>query len=178
MELNSEQYERIARWLDGEGVALSGEELAAAGEVRSGEAVLRARLGEAAVPARAMARARRRLRAAAAGRPAVRGRFIGVAAAGAALAASIVVAWALRAGGPAPLPQPGGGAVPVAVWLGAMEVPPGGEAIHLLAGELDRFEAELAISRTPATVDWQLDTVQQEIDSFWQDEPSWETPES
>jgi hypothetical protein len=189
MELNSEQYERIGRWLDGERVELAPEELAAAQEVRAGESALKAALGEPAFPRRAMARVSRRMQAALAARPAargrwvgdtpraVRGRYIGVAAAGAAVAAALILAWAVRLHQPqVPLP-PGGGSIPLDEWVRAMEVPPGGDAIHLLAREVDRFEAELAVSWTPPALDWQMDSVQDDINNFWQDDPPWEVPE-
>jgi len=175
MELNSEQYERIARRLDGETVELTAEEQAAASEIQSGEAALRRSLGEEAVPARALARARRQVRAATGRRFVARARFVGVAAAGLAVAAAIVIAWAIRLHGPpAPHARP---AVPAEVWAQAIAEPPGGEAIQFLSRELDRFEAELAVSRPPASEDWQIDSVQREIDTFWRDEPSVEIPE-
>ena len=174
MELRSEQYERIALRLDGEAVDLTAEELAAAREIQAGEAALQRSLGAPAVPARALARARRQLRAATGRRIAVRARFVGVAAAGVAIAAAIVVAWAIRLHGPpAPPTLP---AVPPEVWAQAIAEPPGGEAIQFLSRELDRFEAELAVSKPPS-VDWQIDSVQHEIDNFWREEPPVEVPE-
>lgn len=183
MELNSEQYERIARRLDGERTELSPAEQAAAMEIVADEATLAVALGEPVVPARAMARASRRLQASLAARPAVtqrhaatarpgvRGRFIAVVAAGAAVAAAILMVWAFRAREPqAPTPSD----VPVDYLVRV----PGGEAIQSLAREVDRFEADLAVSRAPAVVDWQIDSVQHEIDTFWQDEAPWEVPES
>jgi hypothetical protein len=183
MELNSEQYERIARWLDGEAVELAPEERAAAREVRAGEAGLKAALGEPAAPARAMERASRRLRAALSARPgaaarrAVRGRYIAVAAAGAAVAAALVIVSALGLRAPQPAWPAGDVSVPTYVWVGTLEDPPGGVAIHMLAREVDRFAADLAVSRAPSVMDWQIDSVQHELDNFWQEEPSWEPPE-
>jgi hypothetical protein len=184
MTLNNEQYERIARRLDGEELSLSAEESAAAAEIRAGETALGTALGEPAVPHRAMARAQRLLRSATARRVVVRARFIGLAAAGAAVAAALLIALALRVagppGGPVAAPPNNGiasAAVPVDVWLGAMSTPPGGAAIHLLSGEMDRFEADLAGSRPAGAMDRQMDSVQQDIDRFWTDDSSAETSE-
>jgi hypothetical protein len=184
MTLNNEQYERIARWLDGEMVSLTDEESAAAGEVRSGEARLRTALGAEAVPHRAMASARRTLRAATGRRVVLRARFIGAFAAGAAIAAALFITLVLRHAGPPNTPvgeTPGREVakadVPVDVWLGALEAPPGGVAINLLCGEMDQFEAELAESKPPGAMDRQIDTMQQDIDQFWTEDGSSETPE-
>ncbi len=169
MELNGDQYERIGLWLDGEAVELTPEEQAVAREIRAGEASLAGAMGAAAVPGKAMRRARRAIRSAAGRRWAVRARFVAVAGAGAAVAATILVAWAIRLQ-TATTPAPGRES-DMDAWVQAIQEPPGGAAIHQLARELDRFEAELAVSRPPEIVDWQIDSVQQAIDSFWQDEP-------
>jgi hypothetical protein len=181
MELNRDQYERIGRWLDGEALDLSPEERAVAREVQAGEAALKAIMGEPSVPARAMARAARRMDAAlaapAARRRIPRGRYVAVAASGAAVAAAIVIVSISGLLAPRAVPPPADTSVPTYVWVGAMEEPPGGEAIHLLAREVDRFAAELTASRPPPAVDWQIDSVQRELDNFWQDGPAWEAPE-
>ena len=180
MELNEKQYERIALWLDGQPADLTADERAAAEEIRSGEAALRIAMPVEAVPARAMAAARRKVRAATVRHIAVRGRFIGVAAAGAAVAAALVIAWTLRVPNP-PVRAPGMAhkvTVPPEVWAQAIGEPLGGEAIQGLARELDGFEAELAVFSAPVPADWQVDAVQHEIDDFWKDDSSPSAPDS
>jgi len=153
MELNSEQYERIGLWLDGEAVELTPEEQAVAREIRAGEASLAGAMREPAVPGKTMRRARRAIRSAAGRRWAVRARFIAVAGAGAAVAAAILVAWAIRLQTATMNGSSPQGTDLVDAWVQATQEPPGREAIHQLSRELDRFEADLAVSHPPETVD-------------------------
>jgi hypothetical protein len=197
MELSREQHERLASLLDGEagggdsswppsadGQGLSEEEQAVLREIRVGEASLNAALGEPAVPPQAMARAMRRMRAALAARPAgeaaparrVRGPFVGIAAAGAAVAAAILLIGIVhRAVIPTKTESPVAGTEATFEYMVGV---PGGEAIQSLAREVERFEAELAVTQTPLGVDWQIDSVQNEIDSFWDDSLAGQTPQS
>ena len=124
-------------------------------------------------------------RSAAAGRRTpVRARFLGLAAAGAAVAAALIVAWTLHVAGPtAPVggPQPNARSPPrptspspSTFWITG---PPGGEAILLLSSDLDQFESELVVTKGPALMDSQFDSVQQDIDNFWSDESSPAAPQ-
>ena len=179
MTLTEEQYERIACWLDGESVELSGDERAAAEDIRLTEARLAGPMLDVKVPAQAMARARRRLTAATAARPVRRARFAARAVAAAAVAAAIIIALATLLNGPDETGRQKNGAgvaQDVKVWVDSMEQAPGGEDIEMLAGELDELEAELAVSRLSA-LDRRIESVQQEIDDFWLDEPLTWTPE-
>ena len=177
MALTEEQYERIARWLDGESVELSAEERAAAEEVRGAEARLAGPMREVEVPARAMARARRRL-AAATARPTLRARRVAVAAGAAAVAAAAVIALLMFLGGPerqkADRDLVGDQTIPVEVWVATVQQTPGGDDIALLADELDKLEAELAWSESAQPLDRQIESLTRELEQFWlEDSPDW-----
>ena len=177
MALTEEQYERIGRWLDGESVELSANERAAAEEIRGAEAHLAGPMRDVEVPARAMARARRRLVAATA-RPALRVRFVGIAAGAAAVAAAVVIALLTFLAEPDSRKpdrnQADDQTIPVEVWVAAVQQTPGGDDIALLADELDKLEAELAWSETAQPLDRQIESLARELDQFWlEDSPDW-----
>jgi hypothetical protein len=107
---------------------------------------------------------------------------VGAFAAGAAVAAAILIALMARLASPPGRPvdsHPGdqiaNADVPLDVW---MTGPPGGEAIHLLAGQLDQFEADLSVSKPVPVMDRQIDSIQRDIDNFWTEDSSSEAPQS
>jgi hypothetical protein len=172
MTLNEQQYERIARWLDGEALQLTAEEMSAALEVRAGEAGLAGMLADVIVPPGAMARANRRLVAATAGawrRVAVRW-CVGAAS---VAAAAIIAVTVLLHNNPTPI-RPDrplvAAAVPYDVWVGSMEPSAAGTELTVVGDELDRLQAELETPRSAMPVDRQIDSIQQDIYNFWVDD--------
>lgn len=170
MNPTERQYERIARRLDGEDVALSAEELAAAEDIRRGERFLAGRL-DVSIPPEAMEHLRRRTSAELA-RPRRRTVKIGYVAAAAAAAAILiaVVSFRMMPHRPqSPLAISSDQAAEADALLWASEPDP---AIDMLARELDELEAEILVSLPPAQVDMELEAIGQDIEEFWLDDPS------
>jgi hypothetical protein len=147
MELTEQQFERIARWLDGQELDLTAPERAAAEDLRRLEAQTGALL-DVALPPEAMVRARRRMLQELAGRRRRTLRWAGVLGAAAAAAAAIIVVLSLRPG-----PPPGDVSQPPPLLLADVpEAPTQGE-IDLLDKEVRDLEARLITSTLPGPED-------------------------
>jgi len=173
MEPNDQQYERIARWLDGEPVELTDEERSVAEEIRRSEGELGTIL-PATPPAKAMIRARRRMQAELARPRRARMPSVRYAAVAAAAAAAILIALAMfwHSARPGSLeivipPLPPDVLVAEASKVGAAV------ELEVLEQEIDALEAELltTVWPPPAEMDADFDEVEQEMDEFWMEEP-------
>ena len=195
MNLTERQYERIARCLDGEAVALSADEQAACDEIAADQAQLATVLSAPAeasrevlrqtgvlaqigmqekllgemldvdVPQAAIDRAWGRTQTAIA-RPRRILLRLGAVAASVAIAAGVLLTLTLIG------PQPGGPVAPTAqaeayvASVVAVQDP----AIELLAAEIDQLEAEVLASVPPASLDIGLDQAERAIEEFWLDD--------
>ncbi len=172
MNMNEQQYERIARWLDGETIELTPAEQAVAQEIRGDEAAIAETMTDVQTPLAAMARARRRMTAAAggAGQRVIRLAF---GAMGAAAAAAVVLAVSLVWTQPKPLVAPGATNhdIPAEVWIGAMTPSTQMEAIAALSDSIDRLASEVATSKSALPVDHEIESIQDELNDFWQEDP-------
>ncbi|MBS3820646.1 MAG: hypothetical protein GVY16_11920 [Planctomycetes bacterium] len=174
MDATEQQYERIARYLDGETVDLTDGERALAAEIRQGFTALADHL-PAAPPVESTDRARRRLVAAVAGR--LRLRSIGrvMAVAGMAAAAVLVLIGAQRLwmpDAPGPIAP---SYVPTAVMRDAIENEPDTFDVELalIAEDVLQQQAEfadVAQASKPTVLDGGLQDLQEELDTFWLDE--------
>ena len=154
MKPTEEQFERVARWLDGEPVELSAAEREIADAIQRDERRMAAEL-DVSTPTAAMARARRRATAALAGR---RRRWWPAVAATAAAAAIVLVAISLRGPTP-PIDPPGGDAVPMEVVLADV----GEVDLDLLAEEVETLAAEVRLSGIPGGSAGALDPSVEEL---------------
>ena len=155
MQWNEQQAERIARWLDGEDVALTDAERADAEALRNEQQAV-GRLLDAAPPRRAMDRARRRLLAELA-RPQRRKRRIGILVGAAAAAVILIVATAALVVNRKPTAvietqaqQP----VTIEELVEAARQSEFDDEIDLLAGEVDRLRAEMVVSTSAEDDFW------------------------
>jgi hypothetical protein len=171
MMLNERQYERVARWLDGEDVELAPDECAAAEEIRRHEAALAAVL-DASPPAETRRRAHRRLVAALA-HPRIGWWRVAAAAAAAAAAALIVIAFTRKPPEPQPTPtvvKPTEGLhdeEPIEALLGLSAE----DEIDLLTTELVELTADIAAAEGPAgragDIDLQIEVLEKELEEFY-----------
>lgn len=169
MELDERQYERIARWLDGEAVELTAAERHAADEIAGLEEGVGAAMN-VQTPLAAMERARMRMRAAAA-TPRYRLLRIGTYAAAAA-AAVLFITTALPTGTPNKPAMVGGvasGEVPLDVWVQSMNPPADSVAITLVAEQADSLAADMAAAKPMPAVDRGIESLQQDIKDMWLD---------
>ncbi|MCD4824999.1 MAG: hypothetical protein K8S55_10340 [Phycisphaerae bacterium] len=179
MNMTDEQYERIARYLDGEEVSppLSAEELAVAEEIGQAETKLTGLL-DVALPAAAEDRAKRRAVAAMAGRRRASrvGRAFGVGLSIASAAAVLLFAvniW--RETFRPPTQEPPTPVVSTNVWVKAMQIGDNDEfaiELDILAEQLDTEEAEIVdltiADSSPATgFDNSMEYLQESVDKFW-----------
>lgn len=163
MKPGTEQFDAVARWLDGQAVELTAQEKALAEELQANERQVGPLL-EAPMDAAVLEHVRQRLR----NRRVVWRRVVQlryVASAAASAAAVLLVALTLNPGRPnqAPAPQAAEAATP-APGFSAQE-----EELVLLARDLDALEAEMTIRRTP-TVANDIDSLQSDINNFWSEE--------
>lgn len=195
MNLTEQQYERIARRLDGEAVALSAGEQAACAEIAADEARLARALSISAeagsevlrqteilaqigmqekllgemldvdVPQIAIDKAWERTQTATARSQRTLFR-VGAIAASIAIAAGVMLTLTLIGS------QQGGPAAPAAQAEAyvASVVAAQDPAIELLAAEIDQLEAEVLASAPPASLDIGLDQAERAIEEFWLDD--------
>ncbi len=154
MNLSDRQYERIARYMDGEAVELDAEELAAAELIGRQERQL-GRLLDARVPPETLADAEVRLAAAIAPRRKRPLRYAYYAAAVAAAALVLVVVNLPH--GPAPQPV---AEIPAEVLFEGYNAPAEETELTSIAQEIDRLDEQLATSTPPMPheaflLDWQ-----------------------
>lgn len=168
MELNEQQYQRVARFLDGEPLELTGEERAVALEIRIGLEGLDV-LKQIQPSSGAMAMARKRM-AGEASRPGRRGLRIACFATAVAAAAILLAVMALPPDG---IDQPG---PPIVI------LPPDVEAaiydsenddpdLYFIASELAELEADVYTPVLAMPVETGSDAIGQPRDIFWTDEP-------
>ena len=168
MTLNNEQYERIARRLDGQDIQLSGEEQALADALRAQEQYLDTML-PVPVPPEVLRRMDRRLTAALA-RPPHRVRWIGVAA---AAAAAVVIAVLVQVflNRPEQTPPDPLAGVPTET-LFELSTTNGNGELTELAKEIDELEAENFVSIFSSVDESQIESLEREIEQTSPKEPS------
>ncbi|NLW86960.1 MAG: hypothetical protein GXY38_08820 [Planctomycetes bacterium] len=172
MNLDRQQYEKVARSLDGESVELRADEQACAADVRRLENELDA-LFDCAAPAASMASARRRMLDELSAATRRRRRFK-LAARLAPLAAAAMIVLALGLWRSRPPGQPSNtpelADIGNAAYFALVHQTNDDAALTVLQNEMEIFAAELANSSVSA-VDLHMDSIQDQIDSFWLDEP-------
>jgi len=168
MILREEQYERIARWLDGETVDLSADEQAAAREIRERESLLSERLDVHAAP-EVFASVERRV-AAKLARPRVRWVWAGAAV---AAAAAIVLAslWFLRTEDVPPMPAPGLDLTQAThqELFAALQASTDAGELDLVDRDLSELEADVLVIQAATAEDLRLKALEREIEEFWLD---------
>ncbi len=166
MNINDEQYERIARRLDGSQSPLSEQEQAAADDIARDENWLSRRLDPGAPGLqRAMACARNRLAAAVAARPR-RSVYMGYAASVMSAAALILMTFSFIT------MMQGGADVETPVTVSPPDdllfsPPQNNYDIAIIATQMDEFEADLASSSLPGEIDVWMNELQDDMDEFW-----------
>lgn len=171
MEMTEKQYERIARWLDGQEVTLNEAERIVADEIGRDERMLASAV-PADAPREALGRACRRM-AAELARP-TRRLWIGRFAAAAAAAAAIIVVAALLTTTPPlrdPLPPKPPGPVMADVSIETLieemeESLRPGVVVQLLAGELEAIEADMLVTAEIGDMDLQINAIEDEFDDI------------
>ncbi len=164
--LNEEQYERIAGWLDGEAVELSGDERAAAEEIRSDEAHIAAAM-EMPAPRAATDRARRRLTAALA-HPKLRWRRVGTFAAASAAAAALLAVLLWQPGPQQPTTHAAGTpGLTDSAFIAALEAASAEDEIDLISNDLDEVAADITVAAGPAPLEMQIDALEKTLDEFY-----------
>lgn len=168
MQANERQYERVARWLDGERLELTPEEHALAEEIRRNERSLARDLPAEAPPA-AMQRAERRLHAATAARPRP-WKWIGAGAAVAAGVVALILAIGLFGGDDTPVArkprnaaEPGGPTV--AQQVDAAEQDFAALEDVVAEDEYDAISEEIAAASEMAWAE-EADAIEQQIDAL------------
>ena len=169
MPLNEEQYERIARWLDGEPIELSEVERAVAEEIRRDEAFV-ASLAPVQAPTTALDRARRRMTAELA-RPSHRTNWVGrFAVAAAAVAIAVLAAWMLMSDPgtkktPIAKPGPENGEVPFEVVLEHMDDDTQLDEIDVLGDELAELRADIFLTMDEPEIDTEINALESELEN-------------
>ena len=168
MNLNDEQLERIARYLDGEPVDLTPQERPFAERFAADERTI-GELLEAPAPAAAMARAGRRLRAAVVP---VRRPLRLVSAVGLAAAAAILLAAALWLPTlPQHVPASGSGDELLA---SVYSRPDRDVDLDVLGEQIEMLEAEIVLIAPVSPLETEIDAIEQKLDTFWlQDADAW-----
>ena len=167
MELNERQYERVGRRLDGEQIDLTPDELNAAAEIRRMETLLSAML-HAPDSRMAIERARRKMLGEL-GRPKWRTRWVLVPAAAAAILVAITAIWLWPRDTNVPPPPVAGDEV-AEIYAHLDE----NVDLDLIGEELQALEAEMIVSVPAATLDAELQDLEETLDTFWLEEaPIW-----
>lgn len=171
MMWNEQQYERIARYLDGEPVALTVEEQAMAETFRREEADLAAMLVE--TPSRAaLDRSMRRVRAELA-RPMHHWSYRGISVAAAAMVLAVIgisLLWPMFQQPPRAESASG------ADWAGLMKIYDSARLddtnvdLDLLDNQLLELQAEMAAIPTVNRIEAELDLLERNLGNFWLDE--------
>ena len=159
MELNEEQYERVALWLDGQDVSLSEAEKIVADQMRRDEASL-AGLADLEVPPAVVQKARQQIVAELI-RPK---RWVAIAYRLAAAAIVIVaVVWMLSNRKPTTIsPQ-----IPIDIALQEMEYSTDAGMVEFLADEIQAFRAELFMAQDNYVMDLQINAMEKELEDIW-----------
>ncbi len=165
-----EQFDNIARYLDGEQVELTDEQRRLADEIRADEASLSGAL-DVEMPARAMRNVRRRI-ADELAPPRGRRRLFYRVATSAAIAASILLATALLLRLPNPTqtnPETRHGALAAVEFIEPLQDQTDIE-IALLAGDVERLEQEVLLDSGPEVEEMELESLERDVDEFWLDQ--------
>jgi len=177
MNFDDRQYERVARWLDGESVELTEAERQLAAEIRAGEAALAGRL-DVELPSAALVRTARRMSAAAAGSG--RSAWWAAVGAAAAVAAALVVAVIIHQ----PTEQSAGlnlaAVQQTQVFVQSLDQSAQDTQLDVLANQMDELDAEIQYSLVilpGEQMDRRLDEMEQSINDFWPTDPWAELPE-
>ena len=160
------QYERLARWLDGEDVQLTEAERIAADSIRRDETDLYGRL-DAAPRRGAMARARRRMTASLA-HPSTgtRWRHYAIRAAASVGAAVLVAAVLLRPTVTDDTLKGIASAVSLDAWYNVVQDSVIVDEIDLIGDELDELEADVLTSLPPSLQEMELDAIEQQVEEL------------
>lgn len=164
MKISREQYERVARHLDGGDIRLDGAERKLSDQIRRDERLLG--VLDVEPPARAMARARRRMIAALA-RPGGRLRWLRyvVGIESAAVAALLLVAVTLAGISTGLVGRRGPVVVPTSVFIASTESLAQGD-LEVLARQIDELEAEIAASLPISHGDLEIELLERDIQDF------------
>ena len=160
------QYERLARWMDGEDVQLTEAERIAAESIRRDETDLCGRL-DASPPRGTMARAGRRMTAALA-HPAmgIRWRHYAVRAAASVGVAVLVAAVLLRPTVTDDTLKGIASAVSLDAWYNVVQDSVIVDEIDLIGDELDELEADVLTSLPPSLQEMELDAIEQQVEEL------------
>lgn len=173
MNIDDRQFERIARWLDGEAVDLTGDELAAAERFSRIERSLGGGL-DAAAPREALSRAGTRMLAELA-RPAhgiISLRRVARSAAVAAAAALLIFALlADNSGRPTPMPARAGDDGLLYAMAESFQPSIQNADLDVLAMQMDLLESDITVRRRASAEDIRIDELQQDIEDFFAIEP-------
>lgn len=162
MDLNNEQYEQIARKLDGSEVSLTAREQAAVEDIVRDENWLAGKL-DVPLPQQAMARARNRLAAAIAKSPR-KLIFAGYVAAVVSAAALILLTFSFIMTSSGPVGDGEIVSLPDDLLFAPIE---NNYAIAIISAQMDEFEADLALSDLPGEIEMQVDELMEETEEFW-----------
>jgi hypothetical protein len=172
--------EQIARWLDGEPVELTDAQRALADAMRDDQSAVGAYLN--AAPSDDAVRQSQMAVQFASAQQGNRNRFRRFVGATAAIAAAACLVMLFAAptndpntAGPVPGPVASNTTSDTDALLGAWDVSDDGFDVemNLLAEALDQTQAELIVSEdSPSQLDTRIDTLEQQIDGFWEDDTS------
>lgn len=179
MEHDDRQFERIARWLDGENVQLSPEELAEAEVIRRDLATMDESF-DVPVPRELLDRVNNRMLAELA-RPAHRTNWKRRALSAAAAAGAVLIAFASLSGPGRPIRNAGplAGAsvvdVPIEVVAQTMDESARNVDLDALSRELDALSADISALKLPIAGGdieaMQTEALEKDIKNFWLDDP-------
>ena len=162
---NDRQYERVARFLDGDPIELTDQEREIAEELQGDEAALVGRL-DAAPPLGTMGRARRRMQAELA-RPRWRAfRYAPRAAVAAAVVAAIfALVWVgIESRSPTPSEGP---TLEGNLFAEVYSRPENDVELDLIAEEVTALETEMLTSSPESPLVTELDTLERSLETFW-----------
>ena len=172
MQTNDEKYQRVGRYLDGENIDLTGEELALAEEIRTASQRL-AGILDVQAPDESLSLAGRKMMAELAKRPqsGLRAVWRQVARVAAVLLIAVLMMWLLPSR-PSVERRTAGtdSTVPTEIltevdWRGDQHVD-----LDLIARQLEEIEAEILVTFSSTTLEMELDNVRQELGEFWLEE--------
>jgi hypothetical protein len=166
MEMNDEQLDRIARWLDGESFKLTVEEEAFIEELHGDEAVLASKL-DVGVPPAVLARAHRRMLAAMAEPRVHWGRVARYFAVSATAAAAVLLLCLMYLPGRVTAPV---SAADNSAMAASADESAADEDINQLTDQVDDFKTDLVVVVPASSVDMQIDNLQQNVENFWTDD--------
>lgn len=175
MQLNEEQYERIAQWLDGRDINLSDIEREAAEEIRRDEKLM-GDIMTVDAPAEAFVRAQQRMSAELA-KPVIRIIPLRRIAAAAAIILIAAGVWLVSQPGDTTLSGYSSKA-PISAIIDEMLEVTDDDTIALVTDEVAQLRTELVVSPDYTMMDLEINAIEDEIkDVFLEDVPGWELEE-